>query len=674
VLFRSQSRARRRAEKRLLDLADSLPGALYRLRTHRDGRRTFEFLSSGVERLRAVRRDAAMRDFSAMWETIVEEDRAAVAASMAHAERELAPVEYEFRVKRPGGEPCWLRASATLRREADGSVLWNGYWSDVTEEKKLQGELQAARNAAEDASRAKSTFLATMSHEIRTPMNGVLGMLELLALSKLDPEQRTTLGIIRESGRSLLRIIDDILDFSKIEAGKLDVRPEPGSVADVIERVCDIYSGNASSKGLLLKRFVDGRIRSAHRLDALRVQQILNNFVSNAIKFTERGEVEVRADLVRGDADNQVVALSVHDTGIGIAEADKERLFMPFVQASGGMSPRQGGTGLGLSICRRLAQMMDGTIDMQSAQGRGTTMTLTLPLPVVEAPAASPSREGQPVAPLLTQDRVPPSIDEARTQKRLVLLVDDHPINRIVLLKQVNRLGYAAEVAQNGVEAIDLWGRGGIGVVLTDCNMPEMNGYDLARHIRACEARNGHARVPIVACTANALSGEAENCFAAGMDDYLAKPIDLHKLAQKLAQWLPGAQPQARGHDEALVIDAAAIAEFAGGDPGLERQLLERFVHYNAEDMAALEHSLAQRDATQAMHASHRMKGAGRTIGAARFAAACERMEHAAKDEDWPAIDAALDPLKTELARLEAHIAGKPFPTVAAVRAAPSTP
>ena len=537
VAYVNASRARRLAEGRLLDLANSLPGALYRLRALPDGERHFEFLSSGVESLRGVDREAAMRDFKSMWETIVEEDRPGVTAAMAKAERDLQPVQYEFRVKMPDESLRWLRASATLRKERDGSVLWNGYWSDVTHEKRLQRDLEEARDGADAASRAKSTFLATMSHEIRTPMNGVLGMLELLALTRLDHEQRTTLGIIRESGRSLLRIIDDILDFSKIEAGKLDVRPQAASVREVIERVCDIYSGNASSKGLILGRYVDARIHPAVMVDPLRLQQILNNFVSNAIKFTEKGEVEVRAELASTDGKTDTVRFSVHDTGIGVSEAEKARLFTPFAQASDATAQRFGGTGLGLSICRRLASMMGGSIAMESAVGRGTVMTLTLPLPIAESQPA-PAQPGPGTAPVV-QRHAAPSIEAARRDHLLVLLVDDHPINRMVLLKQINMLGYAAEVAQNGLEAIDAWSRGGVGCILTDCNMPEMNGYQLARHVRRCEQRNGHGRVPIVACTANALVGEAENCFAAGMDDYLAKPIDLPRLAQKLNQWLP---------------------------------------------------------------------------------------------------------------------------------------
>ena len=403
--------------------------------------------------------------------------------------------------------------------------------------REINEALERATQGALDAGRAKSAFLATMSHEIRTPMNGVLGMLELLSLTKLDGEQRTTLGIVRESGRSLLRIIDDILDFSKIEAGKLELRPEVTSVATVIERVCDIYSGNASSKSLTLKRFTDGRISAALMVDPLRLQQILNNLASNAIKFTESGEVSIRAELVerRGDAD--VVRFTVEDTGMGVTPEDAAQLFQPFTQAA---RTAAGGTGLGLSICKRLAELMGGSLAMESSAGVGTKVLLTVPLPVAADPvavlAATPARGRKEAT---SPRRTPPTVGEARKQGMLVLLVDDHPVNRMVLGKQLNTLGYAAESAQSGLEAIEKWNAGGVGAVITDCNMPEMDGYALAHHIRDTEVRRGERRTPIIACTANALGGEAEKCYAAGMDDYLAKPVALAQLQEKLKQWLP---------------------------------------------------------------------------------------------------------------------------------------
>ena len=434
--------------------------------------------------------------------------------------------------------------------QVKGAWMFSCFARDITERRLAEDRIRRANEELEErvrertaeletATRAKDTFLATMSHEIRTPMNGVLGMLELMELSTLEPEQRTTLGIVRESGRSLLRIIDDILDFSKIEAGKLEVVPEATSVADVVERVVRIYSGNAASKGLALRHSVDDRIGPALWLDPVRIQQILNNFVSNAIKFTPKGHVEIVAQLVERRGGEELLRFSVRDTGIGISAADQARLFQPFAQVGGAAGSRLGSTGLGLSICRRLAQMMRGTVTMTSEPGVGTTLALELPAAIADTaalPRAEAAREG---AASVGTRRAPPTAAQAEQEHTLILVVDDHPINCMVLLRQVNALGYAAETADNGVSALQKLLTGRFALLITDCNMPEMDGYDLVRNLRDHESRAGLGRTPVIACTANAMSGEAEACFEAGMDDYIAKPVALKDLVKKLDRWLP---------------------------------------------------------------------------------------------------------------------------------------
>ena len=512
------------------------------------------------------------------------------------------------------------------------------------------GELERAREAALAAERAKSAFLATMSHEIRTPMNGVLGMLELLSLTHLDREQRGTLDVVRESGRSLMRIIDDILDFSKIEAGKLTLRPEPTSIADVVERSADVFAGNASSKGLVLRRFVDRRLSPALVVDPLRLQQILNNLLSNAIKYTDRGEVGIRADLEERRESEELVRFTVHDSGIGISSEARDRLFQPFSQA-GDPSRQLGGTGLGLSICRRLAELMGGAIAMESEAGVGTSVVVRLPLRRAEASAAAKAEKAaDPFNAVVAGRRAAPAADDAAREGTLLLLVDDHPINRMVLLKQVNALGYAAETAENGADAIEKWSSGRFGAIITDCNMPELSGYDLARHVREVEKRHGYPRIPIVACTANALGAEVDNCIAAGMDDYLAKPIDLKQLAAKLDRWLPvGSAGSA--------IDAAAVGELAPGDPAGQRDILARFRDYNAQDAQALADAVQAGNLADITQAAHRIKGAARTVGAAQLAAVCERIERAARVGDRIAVGFAMGDFERELERVQAHIA-----------------
>jgi signal transduction histidine kinase/DNA-binding NarL/FixJ family response regulator len=506
-------------------------------------------------------------------------------------------------------------------------------------------ELEDTNRKLAAASIAKSSFLSTMSHEIRTPMNGVLGMLELLSLTPLDGHQRTTLEVVRESGRSLLRIIDDILDFSKIEAGKLEVRREVASVAKVMSNVRTIYSGNASSKGLLLEARVDPRISPAVLVDALRLQQILNNFVSNAIKFTAHGSIVMKADLVGRSGDEEIVRFSVADTGIGISPEGRARLFQPFAQAGGDIARVYGGTGLGLSICNRLAKLMGGSVGIESEPGRGTVVSVTLPLRVVAADTL-PRGEEASGAEAVDARRVSPSVEQAAAEGNLVLVVDDHPINRLLMSRQVSALGYANETAENGREALERWTARRYRLVITDVNMPDMDGYQLARAIRAQELASGSGHTVIIACTANALPGEAENCFAAGMDDYVLKPVELTKLHRKLLQWMPGAPP----------LDRTALESIAGDNANLQIETVKRFLAATDEDATALIHAIDTHELPAAVQAAHRLNGASATVGAASLAEVAGRIEAAAREGDWERVMGEREAFHRELARLSAYL------------------
>src|SRR6202049_1584287 len=326
----------KRREPRVRDLGESLPGTAYQARSDaHGGSLRFEFVSASSEELFGIARQSIIQNADLIWACVLEEDRRAIAAAAEEHTRTPEPIRHDFRIKRAAGETRWIRSCASVRREPDGSFLWNGYWADISDQRLLEQALHDAKEAAEAGNRTKSIFLATMSHEIRTPMNGVLGMLELLSLTRLDAEQRTTLEVVRESGKSLLRIIDDILDFSKIEGGKLEVRPVAASIASTVKAVRNIYSGNASSKCLELRCYVDPQISPALFVDPMRLRQILNNFVSNALKFTEKGRVDIKAELLgRADGEERV-RFSVADTGIGISVEDQARLFQPFGQAAG---------------------------------------------------------------------------------------------------------------------------------------------------------------------------------------------------------------------------------------------------------------------------------------------------------------------------------------------------
>jgi PAS domain S-box-containing protein len=656
--FLGQSRARNRAERKLADMADSLPGAAYRVRSDANGvkRDRFEFVSPSVEQLFGVTRESMLQDIDQFWRCILEEDRPIFKAAIENRAQIGKPLQYDFRITHPSGETRWIRSSSSMSKEADGSFVWNGYWADVSSQRRLESALQEAKEAAEAGNRAKSVFLATMSHEIRTPMNGVLGMLELLSTTTLNAEQRTTLDIVRESGRALQRIIDDILDFSKIEAGKLEIRPTAVSIASTVEAISRLFSGNASSKCLDLRCSIDSQISPALLVDPTRLRQILNNFVSNALKFTAKGHIEINVVLVDRAEGEDRLRFTVADTGIGISPEDQARLFQPFVQATDETAARFGGTGLGLTICERLAKMMGGTIEMVSQVGVGTTMTLELSLPIADPKELrADDRVSAPNFLLTTRmRRRAPDTARAVSEGTLALLADDHPTNRSLIVRQINLLGYAAESAVNGAEALEMWKSGRFGILITDCNMPEMNGYALTRRIRELEAANGNKRIPIIACTANALGGEAEICFAAGMDDYISKPVELSVLAKKLDQWLPLARP-------APPIDRSVLSSLTSGDIAAEREILTDFRRANEDDSAMLKRAVDRSNISEVTTAVHRIKGASKMVGAVGLAGVCEQLERASRADDWQGVRSNLGAFEHELERLNHFCEAEPW-------------
>ena len=746
----------RRARRQLLDMTDAIPGAVYQYRRSPDGSMAFTFMSKGSQAIHGIPRDAFLKDWSIGVSSIVDEDRAPLLEAIEGSAHTLEPLRREYRVQAQDGIK-WVRGEAVPRRAADGSVLWTGYWVDVTEEKRQGAALAAAKEQAESATRAKSAFLAAMSHEIRTPMNGILGMLEILGLSRLDAEQAQSLAIIRDSARALLRILDDILDFSKLEAARMTVEVRAMDLAEAIESVAQLFVSNARSKGLRLRCFVDARISAPVLGDSVRLGQVLSNLLSNAIKFTETGSVTLSAELQDGPDARPCVRIAVADTGIAVSPEAQARLFQPFVQAETSTSRRFGGTGLGLSISRGLVEMMHGRVEMRSQVGEGTRVIVTLPYELASTLPASAMRDLEGVRVLLVTDdaeearfypgclesrgaavrtcgveglaallggatpvyevvmcpefalervrsaverafrgdhlaltsmphfvalsedpaalalrleadtvrvatlkrarliaavavaagresteaqavqattgagaRPAPTVEAAAAQGRLILLVEDHPTNQQVILRQLNLLGFAAELAENGRIAFEKWKSGRFALVLTDCHMPEMDGYELTRAIRAAE-RGGQSRTPIVALTANALQGEGERCLAAGMDDYLAKPVEMTTIRGRLEKWLP---ERFAGDGGSPPIDRDALAGMFGEDQETIGGVLDDFLKENEKDVVELEAAIAARDADKVMYTAHRIKGAARIIGAHELADASYRLELAGRDQE----------------------------------------
>jgi signal transduction histidine kinase/ActR/RegA family two-component response regulator len=388
-------------------------------------------------------------------------------------------------------------------------------------------DMMIANNKAEAANHAKSKFLATMSHELRTPMNGVVGMIELMDREETDAEKKEKFKTVRESAFSLLGIIDDILDTSKMEAGKLSLSSSPTDVRSHVTAVVASLRPIAEKAGTYINLTISDDVPEFVKVDPMRLRQILVNIIGNAIKFSKRADgsvgEEVKVAVGRSPEDDTLYCVT--DYGVGMDEKTLANLFQPFTQSDAEENRRFGGTGLGLSIAKGLAELMGGSITVKSKLNEGSSFTVSLPLKVEDV-APEPEKHE--------------SVDTSHLAdtKAHILLVEDNVTNQLVISQQLKALGLTCDTADNGIEGLKKWQAGGYDLVLSDCHIPEMDGFEMTHHIRRKEDEHKLVRTPVVAVTANALSGEAERCIAMDMDDYIAKPVRLDVLAETLSRWL----------------------------------------------------------------------------------------------------------------------------------------
>jgi signal transduction histidine kinase/DNA-binding NarL/FixJ family response regulator len=500
-------------------------------------------------------------------------------------------------------------------------------------------ELAVAKEAAEAASVAKSAFLATVSHEIRTPMNGVLGAMELLERTGLEGHRAALLKTARESARSLLSLLSDLLDMAKIEAGRIEIESAPAALASIVDSVVATHMPTAIARRNTLSSSVAADVPLWIAVDAMRIQQILGNFVSNAIKYTVEGDIEVIVTSVPAGKNLHRLRFEVRDDGAGISPDVIGKLFRPFQQGPGEHARHTGSTGLGLAICKGLAERMGAKVELQSTPGEGTTAILELDVSAAAPPRASSDRSSA------LDDTAIIAVTRCNLEQQpgRVLVVDDHPVNRSLQARQLEQLGLIAESAYDGSDALEKLRSAPFDLLITDCEMPRMDGYELARTIRA--GNDDIANIPIIACTAHALPEVAKNCMDAGMNAVLTKPMQLRELAQELRRALPTMQRTAVSQE---IFDEQQLNMLTGTNEDLRQELVDSFLEDYRKSCVELTLAVERLDHDRCREIAHRNKGACAVFGAIELGEAFAEMETTARNRS-----AGAAPMQAALERIE---------------------
>jgi PAS domain S-box-containing protein len=561
---------------------------------------------------------------------------------MSPPPREIRNLE-TWTTARDGRPVCIQTNGKPILNEAGALIGYRGVDTDITKRKLAEQALKAAKEAAEAANEAKSQFLANMSHEIRTPMNGVIGILDLLARTELNEKQSEYITLARHSGNHLLDIINEILDFSKLKSMKSDIRPADFLLHPTILDAVTMLEERGRKKGITVSVAIASDVPTAVVGDQRRVRQILINLVGNAIKFTDKGSVLVGVSAVHPDSYSVLVTFRIVDSGIGIPEDKQSTLFDPFVQVDSSYSRRHEGSGLGLAIVKELVSLMKGDLSLSSVPGKGTTFTVTLPF--VKLPDDTVIRTVSSIAAARSR-----SVSALSGQPR-VLVVEDNEINLIVTMDMLKELGCIVRSAGNGQEALAVLSKAQFDLVLMDCQMPVMDGYEATTRIRADEKLK---LIPIVALTAHATHDDRDKALSAGMDDYLSKPITSKNLRKMIEIFIsvPKEIP-----DEIKIsgpkTSTLSVEPILDPDTVRSDKLVGLFLSFIPQYLLQLADAAAKPEAAEIAAAAHKIKGSCLSFGARKMTPLCMAIESAGKANDLEHISALIESLNFEFSQVK---------------------